>query len=92
MKFGKQILNQQTTEWAAHYINYKALKKIINSLQNAQHNERSLPPTPVTFGSLRDHSQPDDFQIFKQQQKTAFFFKLERELEKVNTFYLQKEA
>ncbi|RIA87384.1 hypothetical protein C1645_777448 [Glomus cerebriforme] len=95
MKFGKQILNQQTTEWAAHYVNYKALKKIINSLQNAyQNNERSLPPTPVTIGILSnaDPSQPDDYQVFKQQQKAAFFFKLERELEKVNTFYLRKEA
>ncbi|CAI2166042.1 19028_t:CDS:2 [Funneliformis geosporum] len=98
MKFGKQILNRQTTEWASHYINYKALKKIINSLQSAYHNnERSLPPTPVTIGPSRiplnadDPSQPDDYHVFLQQQKAAFFFKLERELEKVNTFYLQKE-
>ncbi|RHZ82191.1 hypothetical protein Glove_112g42 [Diversispora epigaea] len=94
MKFGKQILNQQTTEWAAHYVNYKALKKIINSLQSAyQNNERSLPPTPVTIGTSlnTDSLQIDDYPKFIQQQKAAFFFKLERELEKVNTFYLQKE-
>ncbi|CAG8503704.1 1107_t:CDS:2 [Acaulospora colombiana] len=92
MKFGKQILNQQTTEWASYYINYKALKKIINSLQN---HERSLTPNPITIGTSRtsnsDLVQADNYPEFLQQQKANFFFKLERELEKVNAFYLQKE-
>ncbi|CAG8554771.1 11064_t:CDS:10 [Acaulospora morrowiae] len=94
--FGKQILNQQTTEWASHYVNYKALKKIINSLQSAyQSNERSLPHTPAAVGTSRtpnaDALQANNYPEFLQQQKAAFFFKLERELEKVNAFYLQKE-
>lgn len=33
-----------------------------------------------------------DSQASLQANKAAFFFRLERELEKVNTFYLQKEA
>ncbi|KAG9303986.1 hypothetical protein G9A89_005896 [Geosiphon pyriformis] len=99
MKFGKQLLNQQITEWAGHYINYKAMKKIINSLKtNSKNNERSMP-SMITIAS-RFSSKPingdtvpnDENQTFLQQQKTAFFFKLERELEKVNSFYLQKEA
>ncbi|CAG8601874.1 21079_t:CDS:2 [Gigaspora margarita] len=94
MKFGKQLLTQQTTEWSAHYINYKALKKIINSLPSAyKNNERSLPPTPaitVTLGAPRNNDLPQAADHL-QQQKAAFFFKLERELEKVNSFYLQKE-
>ncbi|CAG8459568.1 27087_t:CDS:2 [Dentiscutata erythropus] len=94
MKFGKQLLTQQTTEWAAHYINYKALKKIINSLPSAyKSNERSLPPTPaitVTLGASRNNDLPQAADHL-QQQKAAFFFKLERELEKVNSFYVQKE-
>ncbi|KAG0246433.1 phosphate system positive regulatory protein pho81 [Mortierella sp. GBA43] len=80
MKFGKQIQFQQITEWQNHYMSYKGLKKIINSL-------------------IQEKAQTSS-------QKAAFFFKLERELEKVpaafdgaraseslvNTFYLQKES
>ncbi|KAJ1924418.1 phosphate system positive regulatory protein pho81 [Tieghemiomyces parasiticus] len=68
MKFGKYIQNHQLTEWSDHYMNYKALKKIINSL--------STGPTSQRFPSI----------------KTAFFYQLERELERVNEFYLQKES
>ncbi|CAG8568265.1 9275_t:CDS:2 [Ambispora gerdemannii] len=128
MKFGKQLLNQQITEWASHYINYKAMKKIINSLKttaaittcnisirnnrningNGGRNGRSMPSSTINAFDARYLSTKsvdvrndgdnhpsittDDNQTFLQQQKTAFFFKLERELEKVNSFYLQKEA
>ncbi|BFZ59929.1 phosphate system positive regulatory protein pho81 [Saitoella coloradoensis] len=67
-KFGKSLVRQQIPEYAANYINYKALKKIIKSLED------SSGPTSL------------------QENKGTFFFKLERELEKVNAFYLQKEA
>ncbi|CAG8533496.1 12469_t:CDS:2 [Ambispora leptoticha] len=130
MKFGKQLLNQQITEWASHYINYKGMKKIINSLKsteaatnvntsntnthhrnhingNGDSNRRSLTSsTMITLGPRylmkaihaenNNHTNSgipfDENQTFLQQQKTSFFFKLERELEKVNSFYLQKEA
>ncbi|KAF9917759.1 phosphate system positive regulatory protein pho81 [Linnemannia zychae] len=91
MKFGKQIQFQQITEWQSHYMSYKGLKKIINSLiqEKAQTSvtiAASPPPgsTPVI--------PEDEYSKFLQSQKAAFFFKLERELEKVNTFYLQKES
>ncbi|KAK3845363.1 MAG: hypothetical protein J3R72DRAFT_364780, partial [Linnemannia gamsii] len=89
--FGKQIQFQQITEWQSHYMSYKGLKKIINSLiqEKAQTSvtiAASPPPgsTPVI--------PEDEYSKFLQSQKAAFFFKLERELEKVNTFYLQKES
>ncbi|KAI1313852.1 phosphate system positive regulatory protein pho81 [Mortierella claussenii] len=91
MKFGKQIQFQQIAEWQNHYMSYKGLKKIINSLiqEKAQTSvtiAASPPPgsTPVV--------PEDEYSKFLQSQKAAFFFKLERELEKVNTFYLQKES
>ncbi|KAG0331125.1 phosphate system positive regulatory protein pho81 [Podila horticola] len=81
MKFGKQIQFQQITEWQNHYMSYKGLKKIINSLiqEKAQISvtiAASPPPgsTPVV--------QEDEYSKFLQSQKAAFFFKLERELEK----------
>ncbi|KAI9310793.1 hypothetical protein BX666DRAFT_1882142 [Dichotomocladium elegans] len=81
MKFGKQIQSQQFTEWSAHYLDYKGLKKFINSILNAPHEHHNN-------GQVISE---DDRSRLLQSQKAAFFFKLERELEKINSFYLQKE-
>lgn len=46
------------------------------------------PSAPPLFSSSGQHERGPDFRA----HKAAFFFKLERELEKINEFYLQKEA
>ncbi|SZF03979.1 unnamed protein product [Blumeria hordei] len=86
MKFGKQIQKRQleVPEYAASFVNYKALKKLI----------RKLSATPI-LASLNDasrHFGVDDSQAALQANKATFFFQLERELEKVNAIYVQKEA
>ncbi|KAH7888050.1 cyclin-dependent protein kinase inhibitor [Phlebopus sp. FC_14] len=43
---------------------------------------------PILYSVRQDDDRGLDFQA----HKAAFFFKLERELEKINAFYLQKEA
>lgn len=45
-------------------------------------------PSPTFILPGNDNDRGPDFQA----HKAAFFFKLERELEKINAFYLQKEA
>ncbi|KAI8598822.1 hypothetical protein EDD21DRAFT_396134 [Dissophora ornata] len=91
MKFGKQIQFQQIPEWQSHYMSYKGLKKIINSLIQEKSQVSvaiaASPPPGSESATLGDDS-PNQLQL----QKAAFFFKLERELEKVNSFYLQKES
>ncbi|KAF7980881.1 hypothetical protein HWV62_36049 [Athelia sp. TMB] len=47
-----------------------------------------LGEPPVHMDSDQDSTRGADFQA----HKAAFFFKLERELEKINAFYLRKEA
>ncbi|KAK5171447.1 phosphate system positive regulatory protein pho81 [Saxophila tyrrhenica] len=86
LKFGKHIQKRQLEipEYAASFVDYKALKKLIKKLSttpiiNAQH-----------AASAGEAAQ--DAQAALQANKGTFFFRLERELEKVNTFYLQKEA
>ncbi|KAI1438650.1 hypothetical protein GGR50DRAFT_372829 [Xylaria sp. CBS 124048] len=87
MKFGKQIQKRQleVPEYAANFVNYKALKKLI----------KRLSATP-TLSAQNDLSLPGltagDSQTALQANKAKFFFQLERELEKVNAFYIQKEA
>ena len=75
---------------------YKSLKKIISSLE-----ELLVVKDGFTLLSAQQPPGMDDELPFIKskedkakfmQLKTYFFFKLERELEKVNAFYLQKES
>jgi CDK inhibitor PHO81 len=86
MKFGKQIQKRQleVPEYAASFVNYKALKKLIKKL--------SATPTLLALNEVHRPSGIVDSQAALQANKATFFFQLERELEKVNAFYLQKEA
>ncbi|KAF9110494.1 phosphate system positive regulatory protein pho81, partial [Mortierella sp. AM989] len=90
-RFGKQIQFQQLPEWQCHYMSYKGLKKIINSLiQEKAQVSVTIAASPPPGSELA--APEDDSSNYLQSQKAAFFFKLERELEKVNSFYLQKES
>ncbi|KAG5787178.1 hypothetical protein H9Q69_013751 [Fusarium xylarioides] len=86
MKFGKQIQKRQleVPEYAASFVNYKALKKLIKKL--------SATPTLTSQNDVLRSATPVDSQAALQANKATFFFQLERELDKVNAFYLQKEA
>lgn len=79
MKYGKYLAKRQLDlpEYANYFMNYKALKKVIKSLSGPSKN-----------------GQASQYEIEKclQENKATFFFRLDRELEKVNIFYLQKEA
>ncbi|KAK0549793.1 phosphate system positive regulatory protein pho81 [Tilletia horrida] len=157
MKFGKHLASQQISGWAPYYIDYKGLKKIINSLEKgrladaallatrSRPESDSVPSSSPAFSSAlnsgtlapvtdvpaqgtsvlvsptlppnssidqvvasslasQDSSgvgmPPAAAQILPEdsgsaelkQHRALFFWKLERELEKINTFYLQKEA
>lgn len=82
MKFGKYLASRQLElpEYLGHFIDYKALKKLIKQLGGG-----------IDLASTEPNSQ------FKTQQKlkdnrASFFFRVERELDKVNLFYLEKQA
>ncbi|KAA8892726.1 putative ankyrin repeat protein nuc-2 [Sphaerosporella brunnea] len=85
MKFGKTIAKRQldVPDYAASFVNYKGLKKLIKSL-----GANGATGTSASY-SERTATDP---QATLQANKATFFFRLERELEKVNAFYLQKEA
>ena len=133
MKFGKQILSQQISGWGPYYLDYKFLKKIINSLEKGRITDAALlatgmrpsppdsgvvgvgsmqsPPlqqqplqsgqseleddshndsttrrgeveaaTQILLGATSSGDGPDELKL----HRAAFFFKLERELEKVS--------
>ncbi|KAG9047366.1 ubiquitin-protein ligase peroxin 12 [Tulasnella sp. UAMH 9824] len=59
---------------------------VLNSPANVSPSPAQAPPSTNSAGPEDDRGP-----VF-QSHKASFFFKLERELEKINTFYLQKEA
>ncbi|KAK3113663.1 polarity establishment/cellular polarization, partial [Teratosphaeriaceae sp. CCFEE 6253] len=84
--FGKHIQKRQLDipEYAASFVDYKALKKLIKRLSATP----ILPAQQATH-----HGEPlQDRQAALQANRATFFFRLDREIERVNTFYLQKEA
>lgn len=82
MKFGKYLASRQLElpEYLGHFINYKALKKLIKHL--------GLPAASWAGEPMN----PEAVQNQLKESKASFFFKVERELDKVNCFYLEKQA
>ncbi|PYI10381.1 ankyrin repeat protein nuc-2 [Aspergillus sclerotiicarbonarius CBS 121057] len=66
------------------FVNYKALKKLIKQL--------SATPTIPAQSTAGVAQNVPEAQAALRANKEVFFFRLEREIEKVNAFYLQKEA
>ncbi|AMD18635.1 HBL267Wp [Eremothecium sinecaudum] len=94
MKFGKHLLSRQLElpEYNGHFINYKALKKLLKQLSVPVASEdrvSSSQEDDVSMGN-KTPSLPS-YQVL-QSNKVSFFFRLERELEKVNEYYMEKEA
>ncbi|AQZ17409.1 PHO81 (YGR233C) [Zygosaccharomyces parabailii] len=88
MKFGKYLEARQLElpEYSSHFIDYKGLKKLIKHL--------AVPLAQPQSENQLTLDEVDEAVIFQrlQEHKASFFFKLERELEKVNFFYLEKES
>ncbi|RLV91085.1 Phosphate system positive regulatory protein PHO81 [Spathaspora sp. JA1] len=80
MKFGKHLASRQLElpEYSGHFIDYKGLKKLIKQLA-------------IPTGGTTTTSQIE-IQTTLKENKASFFFRVERELEKVNSFYLEKQS
>ncbi|KAL6946858.1 hypothetical protein ACO0QE_001710 [Hanseniaspora vineae] len=107
MKFGKYLEARQLElpEYNGYFINYKALKKLIkklsltsssasladaispNEAQFSTITTDPLSPEPNTNISLKSNLSYKNLQL----NKAVFFFRVERELEKVNEYYLERE-
>ncbi|SCU99384.1 LADA_0H19416g1_1 [Lachancea dasiensis] len=108
MKFGKHLETRQLVlpEYNGHFIDYKGLKKLIKQLSAPPSVGFGLPDSGAgvntgavgsgaeTGASGDAGSSAEQSRIHQtlQEHKASFFFKLERELEKVNEYYLEKES
>ncbi|KAJ7499234.1 cyclin-dependent protein kinase inhibitor [Mycena latifolia] len=96
-KFLKKIISSLTAHRPASEAAALALGLRPADILDSAAPTASLDPSPIVVddpavpplfsGSGQDERGPDF-----RAHKAAFFFKLERELEKINEFYLQKEA
>lgn len=88
MKFGKYLEEKKLDlpEYSSHFIDYKALKKLIKHL--------AIPLSSSDYGNQLVLDETDESVIYHrlQENKASFFFKLERELERINLYYLEKES
>ena len=81
MKFGKYLDRQKLAEWSPYYINYEALKELINL--SAQETERALTDT----GEISQTSLSVVRTAGRQESaEERFFRRLEAEVSKVGKF------
>ncbi|CAI5759916.1 unnamed protein product [Candida verbasci] len=81
MKFGKTYLSHQIPEWTIYYMNYKQLKKIIKSIDS-----EDIDAKPTQNGEANELDYPEII----SQILSSFFFELDRDIEKVDSFYNAK--
>lgn len=61
MKFGRNLSRNQVPEWAASYINYKGLKKLVKALSEKARNGETVDPAELFFALDRNLEDVDSF-------------------------------
>ncbi|KAM0248832.1 hypothetical protein ACHAQJ_009296 [Trichoderma viride] len=61
MKFGRNLPRNQVPEWAAAYINYKGLKKIVKAAAEKARNGETVDPAELSFALDRNLEDVDAF-------------------------------
>jgi glycerophosphodiester phosphodiesterase len=106
MKFGKILARSQVPEWSRHYVNYKALKQQIKLIRQSLQQQQSVKVRPVHSPLLSNANQRHksihhtssnikknvaEFSSI-EEATVAFFYALDRELERVNDFFIYKRS
>ncbi|KAK8501340.1 hypothetical protein V6N13_027038 [Hibiscus sabdariffa] len=91
MKFGKSLTNQiedTLPEWRDKFLSYKELKKKVKLIQrNSDERPTKRPRSDGNPGDAVDAGNGD----VMSREETDFLMLLEDELEKFNTFFVEKE-
>ncbi|KJZ80470.1 hypothetical protein HIM_00320 [Hirsutella minnesotensis 3608] len=61
MKFGRTLPRNQVPEWAASYINYKGLKKLVKAASEKAKNGEAVDPAELFFALDRNLEDVDSF-------------------------------
>lgn len=90
MKFGKSLSNQieeTLPEWRDKFLSYKELKKRLKLVEPKGGDRPSKRPRIDAAGSSAEDGETDD----SSSEEMNFIRLLEDELEKFNTFFVEKE-
>ncbi|KOG96205.1 glycerophosphocholine phosphodiesterase [Saccharomyces eubayanus] len=95
MKFGKTFANHRIPEWSTQYVGYKSLKKMIKEITRLQEDiyrnynrnnyDENGPPTKMRDSANSAQNYLDSPKV--QKSLGSFFFAIDRDIEKVDTFY-----
>ncbi|CAG8461974.1 13453_t:CDS:2 [Ambispora leptoticha] len=88
MKFSHTLQFNSVPDWAEHYIAYSNLKKLIYQI------ERDIISTSIDARGDTETAQPTEETFLldsKTRANTIFIPALDKELEKITTFYVSKE-
>ncbi|GAU89162.1 hypothetical protein RvY_01745-2 [Ramazzottius varieornatus] len=86
MKFGEHLISHVTPEWRTQYINYDDMKEMLTKV---------ISHAPKDIGTLRQDRQPDGAEALAKYFANfdeSFFHYCEGELQRVNTFFIEKLA
>lgn len=94
MKFGKELQIRAVPLWREKYISYKRLKRIIKKLQpkpSLSNSTQAIPPK--YYLSLNSgEKNGEKVSLLMEEMKKEFEDALEEDVERVNSFYCEKEG
>ncbi|KAJ9163106.1 hypothetical protein P3X46_022811 [Hevea brasiliensis] len=94
MKFGKSLSNQieeTLPEWRDKFLSYKELKKRLKLIEPNKGGDRPIKRPRLDAGDCTDEPSGGDNKDAMTKEVIDFIKLLEDELEKFNTFFVEKE-
>jgi hypothetical protein len=85
MKFGQQLLTKRYSPWADFYLDYEALKKILEDHKRRSSTKDRLTLTTTQQSSSEEENETDDMSI-------RFVALLEKQVKKIVQFFLKQQG
>lgn len=92
MKFAKRLESEAVPEWRPKYLQYKQLKKLLNSIRPWRGTGLSGDAENTTTATVAGDGRDDWLLPVLSAEEALFFERYANELEKIEEFYMAREA